>query len=442
MKTRIERMFDSANGAGATQVTTLDDADVSTIGALLTGAPVPEDPAARIDWLEALERLKSAAAAAQARTARAVVAGGEPGRSVGAQVGLARHESPARGRRLTLLAVALCDDLPHTMAALERGDINEHRAQLVADGTRDLGLEDRLAVDAALADRLPSLGDRELRTAVAREVFRTDPDGSEHRRRAARSRRRVQGRWLGDGTGLISAVVSDVHYGAIMNSLTSAAAADRAAGDPRTTAQLVADHFVARLAGQTTAQRVPVALQMVVSAETLLGDDDEPADLAGFGPVPASVARRMAAASPEQATRIRRLFRLDDTDQLVAMESRSRLFDGSLADFVRLRDQICRGRWCNARIRALDHIRPAADGGPTTAENGQGLCEDCNLTKEMPGWHHEVRSGPFEPHTVEVTTPTGHTHRTRAPDLPRPARPRRHRDEWTEVRPGLWVPAA
>ena len=67
-------------------------------------------------------------------------------------------------------------------------------------------------------------------------------------------------------------------------------------GDDRSTAQLVADHFVACSTGQVTAARTPVAVNPVVSAETLLGGDDEPADLLTgprrvHGPVPASVAR-------------------------------------------------------------------------------------------------------------------------------------------------------
>jgi pimeloyl-ACP methyl ester carboxylesterase len=33
----------------------------------------------------------------------------------------------------------------------------------------------------------------------------------------------------------------------------------------------------------------------------------------------------------------------------------------------------------------LDHVEPHSSGGGTTAENGQGLCVRCNLTKELPG---------------------------------------------------------
>ncbi|WP_344156530.1 HNH endonuclease signature motif containing protein, partial [Nocardioides koreensis] len=76
-----------------------------------------------------------------------------------------------------------------------------------------------------------------------------------------------------------------------------------------------------------------------------------------------------------------------------------------------------------------DHARPRADGGDTSAHNGQGLCESCNYLKENPGWQHHPASGPMEPHAVDITTPTGHRHRSTAPPppLPPPRRPGRPR---------------
>ena len=84
--------------------------------------------------LTAMEQLKSGLAAAQARvtvalvarrTARETAAGvpvGERGRGLAAEVGLARQESPVRGARSLGLATALVGELPHTLAALTRGD--------------------------------------------------------------------------------------------------------------------------------------------------------------------------------------------------------------------------------------------------------------------------------------------------------------------------------
>ena len=92
-----------------------------------------------IDQLRELEDLKSAAAALQARIAvafdglerRAHAETGLPaaylGTGVGAQIALARRESPAWGGRLLGLAKALVTEMPYTLAALHTGQINEWR---------------------------------------------------------------------------------------------------------------------------------------------------------------------------------------------------------------------------------------------------------------------------------------------------------------------------
>ncbi|MHA7198795.1 HNH endonuclease, partial [Arthrobacter alkaliphilus] len=121
--------------------------DAAVLGAAVPGALVPgaefEDligavasfrPGSNstelISQLRALEDLKSAAAAAQARIAVAFdavqrgadAAAGIPveerGRGVAAQVALARRESPSRGSRLLGLAKALVTEMPRTLAAL------------------------------------------------------------------------------------------------------------------------------------------------------------------------------------------------------------------------------------------------------------------------------------------------------------------------------------
>ena len=55
----------------------------------------------------------------------------ELGAGVGAQIALARRESPAKGGRLLGLAKALVTEMPHTLAALETGQLNEWRATLL-----------------------------------------------------------------------------------------------------------------------------------------------------------------------------------------------------------------------------------------------------------------------------------------------------------------------
>ena len=184
----------------------------------------------------------------------------------------------------------------------------------------------------------------------------------------------------------------------------------------------MADTLVERLTGQATAAAVPVEMALVMTDSTLLSGDDEPAHLVGLGPVPAPVARDLVRDT-DAAVFLRRLFTRPEDGALVAMESRQRLFPDGLRRLLVLRDQTCRTPWCGAPIRHADHTTSVQDGGATSAENGQGLCEACNHTKQLPGWR--ARPGPGGAgRSVEITTPTGHTYTSRPPPAPG-QRPRR-----------------
>jgi hypothetical protein len=158
-----------------------------------------------------------------------------------------------------------------------------------------------------------------------------------------------------------------------------------------------------------------VEVQVVMSDQALLADDQTAALLVGGGPIPAGLARDLVAEAAQ--VWVRRLYASPLDGSLVAMDSRRRAFDGKLRRFLITRDQTCRTAWCDAPIRHADHITPAAHHGTTTAANGQGLCAACNYTKALPGWTaRSVRAGPR--HQVVTTTPTRHTVHSRAPALP------------------------
>ena len=138
-----------------------------------------ESEADCIDRLNALERLKSAAAAAQARVTGDLEARRDPDRrrptnpGLGNEIALARQESPHQGRAHLGLSRALLRDLPCTLAALTRGDISERRAQIIATETVDLCAADRRLVDAEIADSLPGLGDGDVQQAARRAALRS-----------------------------------------------------------------------------------------------------------------------------------------------------------------------------------------------------------------------------------------------------------------------------
>jgi len=208
---------------------------------------------------------------------------------------------------------------------------------------------------------------------------------------------------------------------AVYASLQEHAATLRAQGDERSRGQIMADTLVERVTGQATADAVPVEVNLVMTDQALFNAGpgaNEPANVDGYGPIPAALARRVVLAAEEAATVwLRRLYASPTSGELVAMESRRRVFGGGLGKFLILRDQICRTPWCDASIRHLDHVVPVEAGGKTSAANGQGLCEACNHAKQAAGWS----SRPAEPGAgtcVEVTTPTGHRYSSRCPPPP------------------------
>ena len=89
------------------------------------------------------------------------------------------------------------------------------------------------------------------------------------------------------------------------------------------------------------------------------------------------------------------------------------LLELPLRRFLQVRDDTCRTPYCDAPIRHTDHVVPHGADGPTSVDNGQGLCEACNHAKAAPRWR--ARPGPGG--TVTTTTPTGHSRTTRPPPI-------------------------
>ena len=378
---------------------------------------------ALVDQLEAMECLTSAAAAAKARLTAELHA--RRGRAVANEVALARHESPHDGRQHTALALALVHDLPETLAALARGDINEYRALIFARESADLSRADRALVDATLGPQLAGMGNREVMLSVRRLVFELDAVAAERRCRRARARRRVTSRALADGMARITADLPAEDAIVAMDSLREHADFRRAIGDERTRDQVMADELTQRLCRPVLTGARGAEVQLVMNADMLLRDDDAtPAHLVGYGPVPGAVAKRILHDADGRVL-IRRIYANPDDNSLVAMDRKGIVFTGALRRLLFARDgETCRTPWCDAPVRHGDHVTPRARGGRTTLDGGQGLCEACNYAKESPGWRHQTESQWPRRHTVRITTPTGHTHQSQAPPLPLRPSPR------------------
>ncbi|MFJ6537749.1 HNH endonuclease [Paenarthrobacter sp. NPDC091711] len=495
---------------------------------VLLAAPSSTVSSDLIEQLRVLEEMKSAITALQARVAvafdlaqraeqaEAGVPASERGQGVGAQVALARRESPNRGSRLLGLAKALVVEMPHTLAALQSGLLNEWRATLLVKETACLSVEDRAAVDEELAPDTGTFdgkGDKAIVAAVKAAAYRRDPRSVAGRASRAAAERTVSLRPAPDTMTYLTALLPVAQGVAVYAALTRAADSARSTGGTGsggasgpsvvpTRGQVMADTLVERVTG-TAGGFSGINLDLVMTDRTLFQGDSEPARLRGYGIVPAEWGRELLglgqaansrpansgqansgratsgpanpgratsgrtntgraksgrantvsgpvnpshlqtaqepsragqevpeapeAPDPELTVWLRRLYTAPGTGELLATDSKARLFTGRLRRFIETRDDTCRTPYCDAPIRHIDHVVSWQSGGKTNLTNGAGLCEACNHTKEHPGWttrtlhgetHGGTHGGAYGVHTLEVTTPTGHTYQSKAPPLP------------------------
>jgi hypothetical protein len=164
------------------------------------------DKSALVERIAELERVKSAAAAGQARAAAALdaarraaeaavgVRAAQRGRGLASEIALARRDSPARGNRHLGFAKALVGEMPHTLAALESGVLSEWRATLIVRESACLDVADRRVLDAELcadpAD-LEGMGDARVAAAAKAIAYRLDPHAVVERAAKAETERTV-----------------------------------------------------------------------------------------------------------------------------------------------------------------------------------------------------------------------------------------------------------
>ena len=373
--------------------------------------------------------------------------------------------SRRQGRLLVRDGRAFAGALAWTGDALERGQIDIAKARILVEGL------DRVPVGLALAVQdllLPDAGTRtpsQLARDVARAVIAIDPAGAAEQHEAAVAGRRVCApKVLPDGMAGVWAVLPAIGAARLDSALDSLARGARAAGDPRTLDQLRADLLVdltagdvegsaavaalarvdADAAGGAEPGTTPVAvaapasspttgdaprtrprtsrrteIRVTVALSTLLGLDDEPADLAGYGPITAEAARALARDGTW-----RRIV-TDPLSGAVLDVGRTRYRPpADLATHIQVRDRACARPGCPAPAEScdLDHtVEFHRLDGTTSATNLGPLCKRDHQVKTDGGFHL-TQTGPG---VFEWTTPTGHRYRIEpGTDLPYQPLPR------------------
>jgi hypothetical protein len=143
-------------------------------------------------------------------------------------------------------------------------------------------------------------------------------------------------------------------------------------------------------------------VDVTVPLSSLIGIDDAPAELAGYGPIPAQMARRIAARGTW-----RRLLTDPATGALLDYGQTRYTPPQDLLDHVTVRDRSCRFSTCSqpARRCQADHNTPAGTRGWSTSASNLGmLCASCHNGKTHAGWQLDQP----EPGHFTWRAPTGH----------------------------------
>lgn len=150
----------------------------------------------------------------------------------------------------------------------------------------------------------------------------------------------------------------------------------------------------------------------MVSATCLLdANNHSPAELNGYGPLPADLARDLLSGSKGRLW-WRRLYAAPEGGPLAGGDPFRRRFDGFIRKLIMLRDRRCRDPFCDSPIRHIDDIQRYIDGGLTIYPNGRDTCERGNYLQEMPGWNVAALTSGLDGQrqTIKITTPTGHSY--------------------------------
>ena len=331
-------------------------------------------------------------------------------------------------------AVELVDRLPAMLGLVESGQVGLGHALALVDATRDLSQRDAFDIETRVLGRAPVQSPGSFRRAVSRARAAVIPPSSvEDQMQDAFDRRAVR---FSDahtsdspGMGTVFASLSAVDAQALKQALTGMGrrhiAEDRAAqrADPaadlgvRTMDQARADALAALAHAALTDPDLPALqgrrprVQVTVALSTLLGLDEQPGELAGYGQIPATLARRIAADPSGTWHR------------LVTDDLGTRLLDygrtvyrppQDLVDLVTARDQVCQSPHCHrpANESDLDHRLAYGRGGDTSELNTEPGCRPHHRIKTLFGWtvtrepqSVQVLAGPEPPHQLVQTEP-------------------------------------
>jgi hypothetical protein len=271
---------------------------------------------------------------------------------------------------------------------------------------QSLGLDpERLPeYDAGAAGLLETVAATRLKERLHRLRERLQADTALPRHSEALKDRHVRVEPAPDGMAWTSFYGDAAEALAFDDALTKAAiAAHGLEGETRTLAQLRYDiardlllEGVKQPSGGDAEARVPFrkgvqpVVHLTIPALTLLGQDDEPATLAGYGPMDLETAKALAG----EAKCWIRILTDPVTGVRLGMDRTVYTPPPDLKRWLRVRDETCRAPGCNRRVATcdIDHVSSWAEDGRTEDRNLAHLCR----------YHHRLKGSGYWRTTLQA----------------------------------------
>ncbi len=380
------------------------------LGELIAINPRSLGEAGKLDYLAALDRQESwiCALKQEALVAIAGEVADETGGIFGAvddeereDVATALRLSPTAAQNRIDVARVLVGHLPNTISALATGEISAAHATVIAKETAT-AIRNGLSEDAVFRVEQTALAHAEFHTPgqvatkVKTTIAKLAPEEFEEMVDRARDSRRVSCYPEADGMATVVAILPAEDAQTVMKSIEayilkrnqedevdaewSMLSADMKRADALT---FIASQALASMADDVRPHRRPITVSVAVDLPTLLGLAENPGQLAGYGAIPASVARRLAAEGTWQ-----RFVSDPTTGNLLDFGREKYIPPQELIDYLLARDRTCRFPGCrrSGQLADIDHAHSWESGGETNPANLGLLCRRHHRMKTHGGW--------------------------------------------------------
>lgn len=381
------------------------------LGDLIEINPMSLSSSGRIDYLAALDRQESWFSSLKQR-ALIAVAGEEPSLDGGLfncvddeereDVATALRLSPTTAQNRIDVARLLVSHLPNTVSALASGEISTAHATVIAKESA-AAIRNGLSPAALFQVEQSALAFAEFHTPgqvankVKTSIARIAPEEFEEIVERARDCRKVSCYPESDGMATVVAILPAEDAQAVMKSIEafivkknaeenaewSLLSADMKRADALT---FMCSQALASLADDVQPHRRPITISVAIDLPTLLGLAENPGQLAGYGAIPASVARKLAADGSWQ-----RFVSDPTTGNLLDFGREKYSPPQELIDFLLARDRTCRFPGCRRAGQGsdIDHAHSWETGGHTNPANLGLLCRRHHRMKTHGGWSLE-----------------------------------------------------